>query len=51
MVAKSYRILSDIKSMFVGALDSLETMFKVPILAIFDDFWQLSSCLFWKPLT
>ena len=37
--------------LIIGALVTLGTRLKVPILAIFDDFGHFSSCLFWhKPL-
>ena len=31
-----------------SGLVSLESRLKVPILAIFDDFWHFSSCPFWE---
>ena len=50
MVARSYRVLAtDITSLLIRALVSLETRLKIPILTIF---WNFSSCPFWhKPLT
>ena len=52
LVARSYRVLViNIKSLIMGALVTLETRLKVPILAIFDDFGHFLSCLFrHKPL-
>ena len=48
MVERSDRVLAaDIKSLLISFLVSLETMLKVPILAIFDDFLHFSSCPFW----
>ena len=51
MVERSYQVLAaDIKSLLIDALVRLETRLKVPVLAIFDDFWHFSNCPFWhKP--
>ena len=51
MVVRSYRVfVADIKSLLIKAVVGLETRLKVLILAIFDDFWHISSCQFWhKP--
>ena len=52
LVARSYCVLvMNIKILIKGALVSLETRLKVPILAFFDDSGHFSSSLFWhKPL-
>ena len=49
-VASFHRGLAlETKGLIINALFTLETKFKITILAIFDDF---SICLFWhKPLT
>ena len=47
LVVRSCRVLvTNIKVLIMGALVTLETRHKVPILGIFDNFGHILSCLF-----
>ena len=51
-IARCYLVVViNINILIMGALMTLETRLKVPILDVFDDFGHFSSCLFWhQPL-